>query len=769
MAPRKPSPRSPWRQHAIWVSALALLALAALGSPLFSTETLLSDRTTDLAAQFLYARAFGFGEMAQGNLPLWNPYIYGGMPFLGDFQSALLYPPNLIFLFLPLAVALNWSFALHVILFGTTMYAWAVWRGIRPAAAFLSGVAVMFGGTFFLHIYSGHLVHVCAMAWTPLIFLGIDAWVSRRHGGWIVLAGAAAALQIYAGHPQYVYYTALLAGLYSLTGLPGARRPLAAAAGLAAIYPLAALLGAAQLLPGLAASAEAVRSGGVAYEFSAMFSFPPENIITLFAPWALGDMRSVPYWGRCYLWEMSVFSGVGVLMLAAFGAARKQENAGRWRLLGVLAVIFLLALGSHTPLHRLLYDFLPGFSSFRGSSKFTFLAAPFLALLAGFGLERLLSREKFPAALALGFGLFGAGLVIGSFFFSEEFVRQALAAVAASRESYLPPTLFEQDGLMAKASALGAFSLRWAGMLFLLFSALFFASNRWRQAVWVAVFAAVAELLVFARASLSTFPLADFTFQPIANFLKDHPGDYRTLNLLNPDSAMLLRSENIWGYDPGVLKRYARLLHLSQGQDPDEASQYLAIQRPHPVLAMLRCRFAFVPKPDGQIEVVNMPDPFPRFALYSKYRVLSDADSVLKELASPRFDLRGEVLLETEPHPQPDGGPIRQEIRVVDSSTDHWTLEIQTDRAALLVMTDSYSEDWHATALPGSVQSNYAIQPANYALRAVPLAAGRHLLRLEYVPRGFREGVALSLFSTIALAAAFGWRPLRERLDFGTA
>jgi hypothetical protein len=767
MPSRQPSPRPLWRQHAIWISALALLAIAALGAPLFSAETLLSDRTTDLAAQFLYARAFGFGEMARGNLPLWNPYIYGGMPFLGDFQSALLYPPNLIFLFLPLAVALNWSFALHVFLFGTTMYVWAVWRGIRPAAAFLSGASVMFGGTFFLHIYSGHLVHVCAMAWTPLIFLGIDAWIGRRHAGWLLLAAAAAALQIYAGHPQYVYYTALIAGLYSLVSLPGAHRPGTAAAGLSAIYPLAALLGAAQLLPGLAASSEAVRSGGVAYEFAAMFSFPPENIITLFAPWALGDMRSVPYWGRCYLWEMSVFTGVGILMLAVFGLGRKQDT-GRWRLVAMLVVIFLLALGSHTPIHRLLYDALPGFSSFRGASKFTFLAAPFLALLAGFGLDRLRQGEKFPAAMAVGFSLFGVVLLAGSFFVSDGLIRQVLSAVAASRESYLPPDLFEQGGMMNKASALSAFSLRWAGALFLIYSALLFASNRWRQAVWVAAFAAVAELLIFARASLSTFPLADFTFQPIANFLKEHPGDYRTLNLLNPDSAMLLRSENIWGYDPGVLKRYARLLHLSQGHDPDEASQYLAIQRPHPILTMLRCRFAFVPKPDGQVEVVTMADPFPRFALYSKYRVLPDANSVLEELKSPGFDLRQEILLETEPHPKPESGTPRQEIRVVDFSTDHWTLEIQSDRAALLVMTDSYSQDWRASALPGSVQSNYAIQPANYALRAVPLAAGRHLLRLEYVPRGFREGVVLSLLSTLGLTAALYWRPLRRRLDFGT-
>jgi len=103
---------------------------------------------------------------------------------------------------------------------------------------------------------------------------------------------------------------------------------------------------------------------------------------------------------------------------------------------------------------------------------------------------------------------------------------------------------------------------------------------------------------------------------------------------------------------------------------------------------------------------------------------------------------------------------------VLDSSTDHWTLNIRTDRAAILVMTDSYSKDWRAIALPDSVQTNYTVQPANYAMRAIPLAAGQHHLRIEYVPKGFYEGVWLSLVSALAVIAAFIWKPLRDRLDF---
>ncbi|OQY80104.1 MAG: hypothetical protein B6D41_21630, partial [Chloroflexi bacterium UTCFX4] len=59
----------------------------------------------DLAG-FLYPTyAFAQSWLGRGVLPLWNPYIFGGMPFVGDIQSALFYPPNLFVYFLsnPLA------------------------------------------------------------------------------------------------------------------------------------------------------------------------------------------------------------------------------------------------------------------------------------------------------------------------------------------------------------------------------------------------------------------------------------------------------------------------------------------------------------------------------------------------------------------------------------------------------------------------------------------------------------------------------------------
>src|SRR5258708_8424086 len=112
----------------IGLGCIALLTLAMFFDTLIAPgSNVLGRPNEDLALHFLWWREFGFGELAKGNLALWNPHIFSGAPFFGALQSALLYPPNWFFLALPLSLATNWSIALSVWLLGAFMYLWA-WR-----------------------------------------------------------------------------------------------------------------------------------------------------------------------------------------------------------------------------------------------------------------------------------------------------------------------------------------------------------------------------------------------------------------------------------------------------------------------------------------------------------------------------------------------------------------------------------------------------------------------------------------------------------------
>ena len=299
---------------------------------LFTTAPIvLSNRTTDIALMYNHWRSFGFSELRRGNLALWNPYLFCGAPFFGGGQAALLYPLNALFLFLPLHLALNWSIALHVFLAGAFTYAWAERRGLRPPSSFLAAVIYMFCGANFLHVYSGYLSFLCGFAWAPLLFLAIDGLFERPSLGWSLLGMVAMAMQVLAGNPQCLFYTGVAAALYCLmcwfrTGTRGRF-----AVGLVGIVMGGVALSAVQLFASFQEWGELLRSRGVPFRFAAMFSFPPENFLTLLAPHFFGDVKTVSYWGRCYLWEMCLFLGVSGLVLAVVGAIWGGRGCGAFQ------------------------------------------------------------------------------------------------------------------------------------------------------------------------------------------------------------------------------------------------------------------------------------------------------------------------------------------------------------------------------------------------------------------------------------------------------
>ena len=221
--------------------ALAMLTLATLtlimfGDVLFSPDgRILSKKGLDLSTAEMFYRDFEFREIKKGNFPLWNPHLFSGTPFFDGVQSTALYPPNYLHLLFPLPQAINIGIALHTFLLGCFMYLWTAHRQLHPLACTLSAVLIMFSGPYFMHIYAGHLGNLCAMTWVPLILLTIDGLFDRPSAGWCLLGIFAVTMQIFATQPQYVYYTAITAGIYGSLSLVSAARRRMFMAGLIAV------------------------------------------------------------------------------------------------------------------------------------------------------------------------------------------------------------------------------------------------------------------------------------------------------------------------------------------------------------------------------------------------------------------------------------------------------------------------------------------------------------------------------------------------------
>jgi hypothetical protein len=742
------------------VAALVLASLVL--ALLLPSGALLAAANTDLIGEFVSSRAFLADSLRHGQLPLWNPYTYGGQPFLAGFEAAELYPPNLVFLLLPLVPALNFSILFHLVILGWGMERWATARGLGPGPAALAGFVLPLSGAVFPHVYAGHLSNLCTMAWAPWIFLGLESWVRQGRSRGLFLASAAMCLQILAGHVQYFFYTAVAAGLEAIVlsiAHPEMRgRALPAVAG---CYLAAVLLGAAQLLPGLASSADCLRGEKLDYKFAAMFGFPPENFLTILAPGFFGSLGTPVYWGRCYLWEMSLFFGaVGPLLIGmALCDSRRDRRFGVMLDLIVAALLLVLASGVHTPVFDLLYRFAPGFGHFRSWSKFIFPATLFLVLATATGADALCRGQKAP--LGLGLGGLALGLILGVaalFFLADpESVTALLGLVAASGESYLPVQAFTQPSFIEGAATHAGLSLGLAALVLdAAGGALLLA--RVRPAIrWALPVLLAAEMIGFAAGQVTFSGMSDAMPPDLAQFVAAHPGDYRVLDVDHANNGFLLGAGDLGGNNPSVLRRYAEFINFTQGEDPDHPTQYLPFKSFVPLYAMLRLRYAFLPDSRGVRVLASPTPPLPRLLLVNDCRVLPNRDAIFSAMRASSFDPAKTVLLESATDPTPDPAATGK-AELISERADELTIETDVDRPTLLLVTDLYDPNWRAEALPDSSQASYHLMPADYVLRAVPLAAGHHHLRLVYAPRSFPIGVGISMAAwAIWAALLFSW------------
>ncbi|HTS18410.1 MAG TPA: hypothetical protein VMP11_12615 [Verrucomicrobiae bacterium] len=771
LRPTKPdvdsrSIRSCW----IGVAILFGLTLLMFGDVLFTRRpVILSDAGNDLASQFIYWREFTAEQLLLGHLPLWNPHVFCGMPYLGWAQTQVLYPTNWLDLALPLPFSINLGIALHVFLAGSFTCFWGLRRGLRPLPAILAGALFMFSGSFFLHIYAGHLSLLCAVAWTPLVFASVDEWARTRAWRWVAMGTVAVTIQIYAGDFQACFYTAVAAALLLLFGLINSKHRPTILCGLIAMYLGAAALGAVQLFTSLDAAAESIRSGGISYRFASMVSFAPENLLTILAPGFFGNGSAVPYWGEWYRWEMCLFIGVSGLMLAVYGAVNGRKELRR--VLAPLFVIMLaLALGANTPLFKILYHWVPGFNQFRGNAKFSIEASLFLAMLAGVGLDRLLHHPKRSRWLA--WGAFITALVVGfaawqlhAASVSPQPARwwsHALQSVNTTRASYLPAASYSDTSFVKNAGLFASRCLFIAAIELLVLGGLMLFAETSRWVVYTMALLAVAEIFVFARSTLATFDVAYTEAPKLKAFLDERPGDYRIFYQQIPNIAIWLGREDVWGYAPLVTKRYADFMAFTQGQSSDVIEPHIGFSRFHPVYAMLRWRYAFLADKNGD-RVLTQSAFMPHLRLIQEARVIPGREQIFQALDSPLFDPRQQVILETQPDPPPQSSAETGTVTLVDSSVNQLTIEADLPHPAILLITDAYSTGWRARPLAGSAQSTYDILPANYVLRAIPLSQGHHHILIEYAPIGFRVGVWISVVSLVVFVVTVVFSIRRNR------
>ena len=179
----------------------------------------------DLVSFLWPTYTFAARSLRSGVLPLWNPYLYSGMPFAADNQSGLFYPVNLlVFLLVPNLTyfVMELMSVSHVWWAGVGMYILLRTMNTRRVPAFAGALAWMFSDVFVIHFGNYNLIAVAA--WLPLIFatfrspLPLPRSGEGRGGGLrcALAAGALWGMAALAGHAQMTLFIGLWLGGYAL-------------------------------------------------------------------------------------------------------------------------------------------------------------------------------------------------------------------------------------------------------------------------------------------------------------------------------------------------------------------------------------------------------------------------------------------------------------------------------------------------------------------------------------------------------------------------
>ena len=378
----------------------------------------------DGIAEFYPWRLFAAQTLHSGYLPLWNPHQFCGTPFVANSQSAVFYPPNLLFFLLPVWKAFGFSVLLHLFLTGGCMYAFlhSPKMGLGRAASLVGAVAWQL-----CHWQVAWLelpTFLCVSAWLPLALLLVDRTIERPIAARAGALGVCLGVMLLAGHLQIALYCLGLVTAYALfrAGPLVKANRLALLGCTLLVSALAFGLAAPQILPTLELARVSHRAGGpatwAAFEGYVHLALPPASLVTLWLPNFFGSPTRGTYWGiglnggpGAYM-ENACYDGVLTLLLALAGVlATWRQNAATRFFVIIALVSLLMALG--TPLNALPFFGIPGFAQTGSPGRILVLWSFCVAVLAAHGAQTILRGEwrvllkAFVLFFAFGLSAFG--------------------------------------------------------------------------------------------------------------------------------------------------------------------------------------------------------------------------------------------------------------------------------------------------------------------------------------------------------------------------
>lgn len=770
--------------------------------PLYSHNPSLGDSIVD----YYPLLQFSTELIKNGILPFWNPYLYLGTPLLALNEAFSLSPVSILAYFLPLYKAITYYIIVTIFFAGVFMYIYLrKGLGLSGFSSFIGGLVFMFNGHFI--VWLEHIGFVSVLLWLPLILLFIEKMIQRKSLVYAILAGIIMGIQFFGGSLQVSSYLILGVLIYSLIRIfqeylkeKDNRMSIKFLSSLFLIFLIGLGIGAIQLFPSL----ELLKLSDRLIAPNQFKIINPACFFALFSfiiPDIFGNPIHYNYWGPENYVELCGYIGILPLILAALAVVKRRD---KWVFVFSAIALFSLSVYLYTPIKNLLSLLFPynaRLSVVRIICLYAFSGSVLSAIGADYLNSNQRSVKKIRKVLIICF------FTVLLFYLLGNFLIQTNKDYIIEKGRHINYTPWWQDEFVANPEfyILSLFFLKAFGneyakyiryyspfspavympLSLLIMSIILFGRYKKVFFKFFLTLIIIIDLFYFGmRFNTTSNPMTIYPKLKSVEFLKKDKTPYRVLYEENkdtftfvPNTLMAYHIQSLNGYLSLFPKRYDEFWRLIGKKI--EGGSYILTDYHSKLLDLLNVKY-FVGVQSGQADkefkdtkfkLVYSEGPMriyenkscmARAFFVSGFKVIKTQKDILCKLVDTNFEPDKEVILEENP-------PIKAErvrsdgissLTIINYSAGEVEIDINAPDNGFLILSDTYYPGWKVF-VDGKIDKIFR---ADYILRAVFLAKGRHAVKFIYDPLSFKFGVftaSITLAAALLLISIIKWKSLR--------
>jgi hypothetical protein len=720
----------------------------------------------DVVRQIFPWRDLAIGIFKSGQIPLWNPYAFSGYPLLANIQSAVFYPLNIIFFVFNTKMAWIVYVLSQPVLAFIFMYLFIRSISLSKYAALFCGLSFGFVGYMANWFEWGVVGH--SAIWLPLILYGITKYFKNNSPKFLVLSSIGLACSVFAGHIQTTTYVGIVTFLYYvfctfskennfLRGLKSVMRR--------SWFILLALgITCVQILPSLELLQLSARNVPESVEIFHRFQLPYSHLLTFFAPDFFGNPGVGNAWQDNYA-EFMAYFGIVTLVFSTIGCLYQRKNKLIGFLLILSGVCLLFALP--TPFSEALLKFKIPVLNTSSPARILFIIQFSFVVLAGFGIDFYFSRKNFVWKSFFLLMTIYAGMWI--FVFVAPYFQQLaniIPHLSVIKRNLAVPTI----------TLVTTFILIYIGI----------KNNKFKILTFL-LFLIIAgfeyQYFLYKFSPFSPFKYF-FPAQQLLSHLQEITPPDRIygygVGRIDTNLPTQLRLYSPEGYDSLYIKRYGELINASYPKsltrsdallpnnilptDDSHAKQvlmnlmdikYIIFKNDLAPKKFLQQAWMFPLDRFKLIyqvykwQVLENLNSIPRANVFHDFTMEKDSNKIIQMLFDKNFPYSKKLVLE-EPVSNffPNRDALPTQSKIIYYKPNEIKIQTDTETDGLLFLSDNYYPGWHASV--DNVPTK--IYRADYAFKAIPVKAGRHIIYLNYMPKSFIYG---AIISGISLFVAF--------------